>query len=244
MNNTKYVIGLAGLVVGFLVSFFWVSSYNRNNAPAAPTTAGATAGGMPAASGSGNEQATMGQVQQIIEKAKNNPKDFDAQVDAAAAFEAIKQTPGIVEYLGRAYEANPQAFVKRDDLKSLLPNIALYYSQQKKYDKADLWIQRAKESAPNDSEMQVEFGSAYLRRESPQPDKAIQELQAALKANPKNAHALGHLTEAYALKNNVAGAEDALNRMREAEPSNERLPALQNMVADLKAGKPVTLPKE
>jgi len=244
VNNTKYVIGLAGLVVGFLVSFFWVSSYNRNNAPAAQITAGAMPGGMPPASNSADQQASMGQVQETIAKAKNNPKDFQAQVDAAAAFEAIQQTPGIVEYLTRAYEANSEEFMKRANLKDLLPAIALYYTQQKNYDKADVWIRRAIDATPNDNEMRVELGSTYLQRDPPQPDKAIQEMQAVLKSNPKDAHALGHMVEGYALKKDAAKAEDTLNRMRAAEPANQRLPVLQNLIADVKAGKPITLPKE
>ncbi|HKP10868.1 MAG TPA: tetratricopeptide repeat protein [Blastocatellia bacterium] len=246
MNNTKYVIGLAGLVVGFLVSFFWVSSYNRNNAPAAQTTVSGMPGGMPAANSSGGQQAMMGQVQQIIEKAKNNPKDFQAQVDAAKAFNDIKRVPETVEYLKRAYESDPQEFVRRSqsDLQDALPFIAMYYEQQKDYGESDKWIRHALDAAPSDAEQRTEFASTYIKRQPPQPDKAIQELQTVLKANPKDAHALGHLIEAYAVKKDAAGAEDALNRMREVEPGNKRLPALQSMVADLKAGKPVTLPKE
>src|SRR5205085_10251392 len=85
VNNIKYLVGLAGLVLGFIVSFLWVSSYNRNNAPVA---AQPPAGGM-AAGGAGDQQAMMGQVQQVIAKAKSNPQDFQAQVDAAKAFNQI-----------------------------------------------------------------------------------------------------------------------------------------------------------
>ena len=95
-----------------------------------------------------------------------------------------------------------------------------------------------------DSEMRTEFGASYLQRQPPQPDKAIAELQTVLKTTPKQAHALSHLVEAYALKKDAAGADDALNRLRDADPSNQRLTALQGMVNDLKAGKAVTLPKE
>src|SRR5689334_20404734 len=102
VNNTKYLVGLAGLVVGILVSFLWVSSYNKSHAPAA---AQSPTGSMPAATGSGGQQAMMGDVQQTIEKAKNNPKDFQAQLDAAEKFNSIQRLPETVEYLARAYEA-------------------------------------------------------------------------------------------------------------------------------------------
>jgi predicted Zn-dependent protease len=243
--NNKYLVGLIGLLVGFLISFLWVRTYNKTHAPvAAPAATGGPRAPMSAAGGAGDEQATMGDVQQIIAKAKNNPKDFQAQLDAAAKYEEIKQPSGIVEYLTRAYEASPEEFMKHGELSSLLPQIAIYYTQEKKYDKADIWIPRAIAAAPTNNELRIEFASLYLQRDPPQPDKAISELQAIVKADPKNGHALGHLIEAYALKKDAARAEDALNRLREAEPANARLASLQTLVADVKAGKPVTLPKE
>ena len=125
-----------------------------------------------------------------------------------------------------------------------LPLIATYYADQKQYDEADAWFRRSLEIEPNNTVIHIEMASSLIQRQPPQPDRAIQELQTALKANAKDAHALGHLVEAYAVKRDAAGAEEALNRLRDADPGNQRLAALQNMLADLKAGKPVTLPKE
>jgi tetratricopeptide (TPR) repeat protein len=245
VNNTKYFVGLAGLAVGFIISFLWVSSYNKNNAPpSAPQPAGATSGGMAAGSNSSGQQAMMGQVQQIIEKAKSNPKDFQAQIDAAGVYYQSGKEAETVDYLKKAYELKPQEFKTNQQLLGALPLIATYYADQKQYDEADTWFRRSMEIEPTNDAIRVELASSYIQRQPPQPDKAIQELQTALKANPKDGHALGHLVEAYAVKKDAAGAEEAINRLREVEPSNKRLAALQNMVADLKAGKPVTLPKE
>lgn len=245
MNNTKYLIGLAGLVVGFFVSFFWVSNYNRNNAPVAgPAPAGATAGGMPTGNSSGSQQAMMEQVRQIIDKAKNNPKDFQAQIDAAGAFYQSGKEAETVEYLKKAYELKPAEFKTSQQLQGALLLIATFDADQKKYDEADIWFHRALEVEPGNSAIRIELASTCIQRQPPQPDKAIQELQTVLKVNAKDGHALGHLAEAYAVKKDAAGAEEAVNRLRDADPSNKRLAALQNMVADMKAGKPVTIPKE
>jgi tetratricopeptide (TPR) repeat protein len=245
VNNTKYVVGLVGLVAGLVISILWVKNINESHAAATSPTAGASSG-MPTGGNSGDQQAMMGQVQQVIAKAKSNPKDFQAQVDAAKAFNQIKRIPETVDYLKKAYEINPDEFVKRsqNELQDALLFMAMYYEEQKQYGESDKWIRHAIDAAPGDNDLRVEFASSYLQRQPPQPDKAIPELQTVLKANPKDGHALGHLVEAYAVKKDAAGADEALNRLREADPSNKRLTALQNMVADLKAGKPVTLPKE
>jgi len=245
VNNTKYLVGLVGLVVGLVISVLWVKNVNESHAAATSPVAGAPSG-MPAGGSSGDQQAMMGQVQQVIAKAKSNPKDFQAQVDAAKAFNQIKRIPETVDYLKKAYEINPDEFVKRsqNELQDALLFMAMYYEEQKDYNESDKWIRHAIDAAPGDKDLRIEFASAYLQRQPPQPDKAIPELQTVLKANPKDGHALGHLVEAYAVKKDAAGADEALNRLREADPSNKRLTALQNMVADLKAGKPVTIPKE
>jgi tetratricopeptide (TPR) repeat protein len=241
VKNIKYLIGLAGLIVGFIISFFWVSSYNKNNAP--PVTQPAAAS-MPASNSSSGQQAMMGQVQQIIEKAKSNPKDFQAQIDAAGVYFQTGKEAETVDYLKKAYEIKPDEFKTNQQLLGALPLIATYYADQKQYDEADTWFRRSMEVEPNNDAIRIELASSYIQRQPPQPDKAIQELQTTLKANPKDGHALGHLVEAYAVKKDAAGAEDTLNRLREADPTNKRLVSLQSMVADLKAGKPVTIPKE
>jgi Flp pilus assembly protein TadD len=83
-----------------------------------------------------------------------------------------------------------------------------------------------------------------MQRQPPQPDKAIQELQKATRINPKDAHAVAHLVEAYALKKDAKSAEETLNQLKALEPTNNRIAVLQTLLADVKAGKPITLPSE
>lgn len=243
MNNVKYLVGLAGLLVGFLASFLWVTTYNKNNAPAS-APAGVPTGSMPGANSSSNQQAMMAQVRQIIDKAKSNPQDFQAQIEAASAYYQSGKEAETVEYLKRAYDLKPAEFKTNQQLQGALLLIATFDADQKQSDEAEVWFHRAIEVEPDNSAIRIELASFYNQRQPPQPDKAIQELQTVLKTAPKDGHALGHLVEAYAVKKDAAGAEEAINRLREADPTNKRLAALQSMVADLKAGKPVTIPKE
>lgn len=241
MNKNKYLIGLIGLALGFIISFFLTQNYNKSNA--APAAAGMPAG---MAGGAGGQQAMMGQVAQVIERAKSSPNDFQAQLDAAKTFNQIGRKAETVEYLKKAYDANAVEFVRQSktELEGVLPFLAIYFEDQRNYDESDKWIRRALDAAPNDSEIRVEFASMYLHREPPQADKALQELVAELKANPKDGHALGHLVEAYVLKKDARGAEDTVKRLKETDPTNKRISGLETLVADLKAGKAVTIPKE
>lgn len=237
VNRNKYLIGGIGLAVGFIVSFFWTQSFNRNNAAPATTTAST---GMPGGASGGGQQAMMGQVQQVIEKAKSNPNDFQAQVEAAKIFHQVGRDAETVDYLKKAYAIDATKFNELGASGFL----GQYYFDQKDYAESEIWFNRAIKAEPNEADLYVALAETYVQREPPQPDQAVSQLQQALKIDGKSGHALGHLIEAYALKKDARAAEETLNRLRETEPANQRIPTLESLVADLKAGKPVSIPKE
>ena len=63
--------------------------------------------------------------------------------------------------------------------------------KQKKYEEAEKWLNKAIEAEPNDPEAHVILAETFIKRQPPQPDKAIQELQRATKIDAKSAHAYG-----------------------------------------------------
>ena len=233
--NKKFLVGLIGLAIGFFISFVLTSNYNKSNAgPPASATGTAGAGGV---GGGPNQQAMMGQVQAVIESARNNPRDARAQFEAARVFYQIGRTKEAIEYLHKAADADPNNL-------NIAVNLGALSSEVKDYEEAEKWLKRASELDPKDAEIHVELGVTFIQREPPQPDRAIQEIQLALGIDPKNGHALGHLLEAYALKKDSRAAEDTLKRLKETDPTNERIAKLEPVIADLKAGRAVTIPKE
>jgi tetratricopeptide (TPR) repeat protein len=238
VNRNKYLIGFIGLAVGFIVSFFLTQNYNKSNA--APGSAGTPSGMSSGAGGAGGQQAMMGQVAGIIEKAKNSPNDFQAQVEAARAFNQIGRIAETADYLKKAYAIDAAKFNELGAAGFL----GQYYFEQKDYAESETWFNRAIKADPKETDLYVALAETYVQREPPQPDQAIAQLQQALGVDPKNAHALGHLVEAYALKKDPRGAEETVKRLKEADPTNQRISVLETLVTDLKAGKPVTIPKE
>lgn len=237
--NRKYLFGAIGLAVGFIAMFFVTRSINQSEAAMTPPGSG------PAARTQGgtappNQQQMMGEVSSIIEKAKSNPKDFEAQLAAAEAYLQIRQMEKGIEFVKNAVEADPKEAAEY----KLQNFMAQYYSRQKNYAEAEKWYRRWIEVAPDDGDALVHLGQNFLERTPPEPDKAVTYIQAALKANPKDGHALGHLISAFALKKDVRGAEDAFKRLKEVEPANKMIADYESMIADLKAGKPVTIPTE
>ncbi|HVF91354.1 MAG TPA: tetratricopeptide repeat protein [Blastocatellia bacterium] len=237
MSKNKYLFGLVGLAFGFIASFFWTQYYNSSHARTVPVT---QTPGMQGAQGGQGGQPSMAAVQETIAKAKSNPKDFDAQLEAAKLYNQIGMVPETISYLEKAYEIDPA----QSDKYQIPPFIAQYYFDQKKYEDAETWYRRAAALRPDEPELHVETAASLIYRQSPDPAKAILELQKALKINPADAHALGHMIDANILKKDARAAEESLARLKQAEPASTRLSVYEGLIADLKAGKPVSIPKE
>jgi len=236
--NKKLIIGASGLILGFAAGFFYTKSLNESGAGQLGA-AGVKAAGPNAAEG-GNPQAMMANVKETIERAKNNPNDFNAQVDAARIYNQVGRVPETIEYLKKAYDLNKTEAGKQ----GITSYVGQYYADQKNYDEAEKWYQRSLEANPDDRDVKIELAATFIDREPPQADRAIQNLQAVLKSNPKDAHALTHMVQAYLLKKDARSAEDTLARLKEAEPGNNMISKLQTEVESLKAGRPVAIPKE
>lgn len=238
MNRNKYLVGLIGLALGFIAGFFVTQSINRSGAGAA--AAPGTSGVQGKTSGQQGQQGMMADVQATLERAKNNPSDFEAQIEAARKYYQIGRVGETVEYLLKAYELNPAQTSKL----GAFPLIGQWYFEQKKYEEAETWFRRAIETDPKDPDVFVILAETLNLRTPPDPTKAIQELQNALKIDPKNGHAFVHLIDAYLLKKDARLADEMLAKLKEVDPANQKIASYQASIADLKAGRPVTLPKE
>lgn len=208
MDKNRYLVGLIGLLLGFIISYFWTDDYNRKNVAVARAQSGAN----PHGGAAGGGAATMGDIQQVIANAKNNPKDFEAQVQAAGAYMQIGRHDGAMEYLENAYAADPAQFTSHEKKGGMLERVSVFLGELYLFEKNNL-------------------------------DGAEKWLKRAVEADPKNGEALRHLVETYAMKKNARAAEESLNRLKQVEPSHEKLSELQQMVADVKAGKEVKLPE-
>src|SRR5215470_7572793 len=79
LTKRKVAFGIAGLVIGFLVAFTWTRGIN-NSAMVSESQPQPGAAGPNAQAGSAGQQAGMASVRDVIERARNNPADFEAQV--------------------------------------------------------------------------------------------------------------------------------------------------------------------
>ena len=113
MTRENLLFAIIGILLGFIIGFMSASVMSQKNA-AVPTTATAGSGSLPAdhppvgaQSGGGDPQAMRAEVTASIEKARNEPKNFDAQIKAAELYYQIQRYDQAIEFLLKANALNP-----------------------------------------------------------------------------------------------------------------------------------------
>ncbi len=141
MTRDNLLFAIIGVLFGFIVGFLFASTMNQRYGPGAPTALSSgqlpgdhpPTGANPGAPASGNMQA---EVTASIEKARNEPKNFEAQVKAAELYYQIQRYDPAIELLLKANQLKP------DDYQTLLA-LGLVNLDAGHYDVAEKWYKAA-----------------------------------------------------------------------------------------------------
>ncbi len=141
MTRENLLFAIIGLLFGFIVGFIFASTMNQRYGPGAPTAlssgqmpsdhppVGASDGGQT----SGNMQA---EVTAQLEKARNEPKNFEAQLQAAELYYRIQRYDPAIEFLLKANQLKP------DDYQTLLA-LGVVNLDAGHFDVAEKWYRAA-----------------------------------------------------------------------------------------------------
>src|SRR5690349_5495349 len=111
MSRENLLFGIIGILLGFIVGFMFASSMSQKTQPASMSQAMPAdhppVGGQDAGAGGGNPEQVRAQVTADLEKARNEPQNFDAQVKAAELFYRIGRFDQAIEFLLKANQLKP-----------------------------------------------------------------------------------------------------------------------------------------
>ena len=110
MTRENILFAIIGILLGFIVGFMLASSMSQKQAmQTAASTQAMPADHPPLGSqqGAPDPQAVREQVTASLEKARNEPKNFDAQVRAAELYYQIQRYDQAIEYLLKANQLQP-----------------------------------------------------------------------------------------------------------------------------------------
>jgi tetratricopeptide (TPR) repeat protein len=170
----------------------------------------------------GNEaSASSASAQEAMDAADRQPRDFDAQMSAAATFYQLGSYDKALLYLNRALALRPT-------------NVdALTAMGDTRYDVRDFTgaaqvYERALVQQPNNADLHAELGNTYYQRSPPDYEHAIAEYRKALAIDAKHEKALQNLAITALRKGDKPTARDALERLAAVNPSNPALASLRS----------------
>jgi tetratricopeptide (TPR) repeat protein len=233
MSKDNILFGIIGLLAGLIIGFMFANSVNRNGFLATPTASTAANSALPPghpdlgnSSQQDQQQGQMGapEVQAAIEKARKEPDNFDAQVNAAKLYYQIQRFDGAIEFLKRANQLKP------DDYDTVV-QLGNANFDSDKYDEAEKWYTQALSKKPDDVDVRTDLGLTFMFRQPPNYDRAIQEFKRSLETNPKHPQTLQNLVVAYTKKGDIDKANSTLDQLQSVDAQN---PAISKLRDDIR----------
>jgi tetratricopeptide (TPR) repeat protein len=180
MSRENLLFAIIGLLLGFIVGFMFASSMSQK--AASPQTA-ASSQGLPAdhppvgAQNATNPQGMQAEVQASLEKARTEPKNFEAQLKAAELYYQIQRYDQAIEYLLKANQIQPT------DYRTVVL-LGVVNLDAGHYDQAEKWYRAAMKMKSDDVTVLSGLAAATLSKgDAKAAEDAIAKLE---KADPNS----------------------------------------------------------
>ncbi len=234
MNKENVLFGVVGLLLGLIIGFMGTNSLNKGAfAPSAAATDMKLNSNVPPGHpdiNGGNAGAPSGAMQPevtaAINKAKQSPDDFDAQIKAAEAYYQIERFDDAIGFYKRANQLKP-------DDREIVVQLGNVNFDGGHYDEAEKWYMQALAKKPDDVNVRTDLGLTFVFRDPPNYERAIQEFSRSLETDPSHIQTLQNLTVAYTKKGDSAKAASTLARLEAVDPKNSALSKLKDDISKL-----------
>lgn len=108
MSRENLLFAIIGILLGFIAGFMFASSMSQKTASQQTASQGMPADHPPVgAQGNADPQAIRAEVSASLEKARNEPNNFDAQFKAAELYYQIQRYDQAIEFLLKANQIKP-----------------------------------------------------------------------------------------------------------------------------------------
>lgn len=232
MAKESFLYGVIGVLAGLMLGFVLANSFSRSTMVMPVAATGAQQNpdlpqGHPPIGGNnalpGGQEEITPEIQAAIDRAKQQPKDFDAQTEAATATYDLQRYDEAIEFLKRANQLKP------DDYQTIV-NLGNACFDANRYQEAEKWYSAALVKKTDDVNARTDLGLTFIFRQPPNYDRAIQEFQRSLEINPTHPQTLQNLTVAYTKKGDFEKAKASLARLETTDSSNKTIPKLREEI--------------
>lgn len=181
MTRDNLLFAIIGLLLGFIVGFMFASNMSQRSGMAG--TPGLAGQNLPAdhppvqSRGAQDPQQVFAQVQESMARARNEPKNFDAQVAAARLEYQIQRYDQAVEFLLKANQLRPDNY-------EVVVMLGAANLEGGHYDMAEKWYKIALGKKPDDVSVLASLAYMQLQKaDARSAEKAIADLA---KVDPNN----------------------------------------------------------
>src|SRR5215217_527339 len=160
MSRENLLFAIIGILLGFIVGFMFASSMSQKSAT---QQTAASSQSLPSdhppvgAQNAPNPEAMRAEVQASLEKERNEPKDFEAQVKAAELYYQIQRYDQAIEFLLKANQLKPT------DYRTVVI-LGMVNLDAGHYDTAEKWYQAALKMKSDDVMVLSGLAAATLQK--------------------------------------------------------------------------------
>ena len=234
MNKQNSLFGIIGLLIGLLIGYIG-ANYLNGSAPVTQANSTASSSSLPDHPPTGGQGAdapansgaapssggAQGDVVGVIQQARNEPDNLEAQLKAADLFLQINRKEGALEFYERATK------IKTNDF-DLLVKLGNATFDLQRYEDAAKWYEQALNLKANDTTVRMDLGLTYYLRSPRDLDRAIEIFRVALKSNPRHEKTLQNLTRALIDKGDKGAAAESLKQLEQVNPGNPAIADLRS----------------
>ncbi len=236
MNKENILFSIVGLLLGLIIGFFFANSVNQQGYEPRPTdtTAAGKNSDLPPdhpqlpMNGVADQSQMPAAIQEAIDRARNEPGDFDAQVGAAQLYYRIKRYDEAIDYLLKANQIRP------DDYATLV-RLGDANFDAAHYETAEKWYTAALVKQPDDVSVRTDLGLTFFLRQPPDMERAIKEYRTSLEREPLHEQTLQNLTAAYIRKGDAKEAQAMMAKLEQVNSSNQALAKFRTDLEGLKS---------
>ena len=225
----KHILfGIIGLIAGLIIGFIGANKLNdnaksANNLPVTETNAPLDPQIHSADIKEKVSNGAIADVQKVLDKAKTEPDNAQAQIEAGDMYAKIGKFSEAVAFYETAGKANPNNF--QTNLK-----LANAYFDSDQFEKAGEFYEKALQINPNDVGARTDLGITFVKRANPDYDRAIKEFETSLKTDPKHEPTLYNLSVAYFKKGEIEKSQNTLTQLEQANPNSKLIERLKQII--------------
>ena len=229
MTKENVLFAIIGLLAGVIVGFSIANSINRSAAvpanPAAINTSPADNPNLPpdhppfVPTGDQTQNAPLPQITEAIEKARNTPEDYEAQMTAGDLYYQIQRFEDAAKFYESANKLRP------NEIEPIV-KLGNSYFDAEKFEQAEKWYLEALQKTPKEINIRTDYALTFFLRNPRDIDRAIKEYNISLGIDPTHELTLQNLAIAYKEKKDTENLGTTLETLKKVNPNN---PAIKQL---------------